>query len=258
MKLLEHELLGYPKFIIYQKENLFKFTIDSMLLSGFIELKDTDRRIIDLGTGNAVIPTYLTLKTNTTIYGVEIQKETYELGVKSVKRNNLDGQIKLFNDDIKNMPNLFKGKPFDVVTVNPPYFKYSKESNVNKSDSLTIARHELLITLEEIIETSFKLLKNKGTLYIIHRPERLVDLMSLLRKHKIEPKILRFVYPNKDKSPNHVLVKGIKNGNPGSLEVLPVLYIYKEDDTLTDEVLDIYNYRRNENASKQIKPQTKT
>lgn len=165
-KLLKHELLGYPRFIIYQQKELFRFTIDSMLLSGFIEVKDGVKSIVDLGTGNAVIPIYLTLKTDAEIYGVEIQKEVYDLGAKSVKENNLENQIKLFNEDIKNTPKLFKNKEFDIVTCNPPFFKYQASSKINKNDFLTIARHEVKITLEEIIKVSYELLKDKGSLYL--------------------------------------------------------------------------------------------
>lgn len=243
-KLLKHELLGYPRFIIYQQKELFRFTIDSMLLSGFIEVKDGVKSIVDLGTGNAVIPIYLTLKTDAEIYGVEIQKEVYDLGAKSVKENNLENQIKLFNEDIKNTPKLFKNKEFDIVTCNPPFFKYQASSKINKNDFLTIARHEVKITLEEIIKVSYELLKDQGSLYLIHRPERLVDIISLMREYKLEPKIVRFVYPNKEKNANHILIKGVKNANKGSLKHLKPLYIYDEDNKLTEEVLEIYNYGR--------------
>lgn len=248
MKLLEHELLGYPRFIIYQQKNLFRFTIDSMLLAGFVNLKRNVKNIIDLGTGNGVIPIYLTLKTNAKIYGVEIQTETFELGVKSVKRNKLDSQITLINNDLKNSPEFFKNKKFEVVTCNPPYFKYTKSSNINKNDYLTIARHEVLTNIEEIIKTSFSLLKDKGSLFLIHRPERLVEIITLMRELKVEPKKIRFVYPQMDKRANHVLIEGVKNAKPGSLKILNPLYIY-QDGKLTEEVLNIYNFGREEYAS---------
>lgn len=240
--LLKHELLGYPRFTIYQHKDLFRFTIDSMLLSGFVQVNEHVKTIIDLGCGNAVIPIYLTLKTKAQIYGIEIQKEAYTLGVKSVNENNLEKQIKLVNEDLKKAPEIFKNKQFDIVTCNPPFFEYKESSKINKNDYLAIARHEIKVTLEEIIETSYSLLKDKGILYIIHRPERLVDLISMLRKHKIEPKIVRFVHPHKNKDANHVLVKGIKNANKGSLKVLKPLYIYKSSNELTKEVRNIYNY----------------
>lgn len=249
MKPLEHELLGYPRFIIYQQKNFFRFTIDSMLLAGFVEIKRNVKNIIDLGTGNGVIPIYLTLKTKANIYGVEIQKETYELGVKSVKKNHLDSQITLFNDDLKNTPKIFLDKNFDIVTCNPPYFKYTKSSNINKNDYLTIARHEVLTNIKEIISVSYKLLKDKGSLFLIHRPERLVEIITLMRKLKVEPKRIRFVYPDQDKKANHILIEGVKNARPGSLKVLNPLYIY-QDEKLTEEILNIYNFGRKEHASK--------
>lgn len=249
-KLFKHELLGYPRFTIYQQKDLFKFTIDSMLLSGFIEVKENVKKIIDLGCGNAVIPIYLTLKTKARIYGIEIQRETYNLGLKSVIKNHLEDQIKLYNEDIKNAKKIFEDKEFDIVTCNPPFFKYKERANINKNPSLTIARHEIKITLEEIIKTSFSLLKDRGLLYLIHRPERLVDLISLMRKYKLEPKTIRFVYPDKNKNANHVLVKGIKNAKSGSLKVLKPLYIYDGKKELTEEVKQIYNYGRDKDAIK--------
>lgn len=249
MKLLEHELLGYPRFIIYQQKDLFRFTIDSMLLAGFVEIKKNVKNIIDLGTGNGVIPIYLTLKTNANIYGVEIQKETYDLGVMSVNKNQLESQITLINDDLKNAPKIFQDKSFEIVTCNPPYFKYLKSSNINKNDYLTIARHEVLTNLEEILKTSYKLLKDKGSLFLIHRPERLVEIITLMRQFKLEPKKIRFVYPKMDKKANHVLIEGVKNAKPGSLKVLNPLYIY-QDGKLTEEVLSIYNFGSEEDAFK--------
>ncbi len=240
---LEHQLLGYPKYVIYQKEDLFKFTIDSMLLSGFVNLKHDVKKIIDLGTGNAAIPIYLTLKTDAAIYGIEIQKEVYDLGVKSVLKNNLQNQITLVNDDLKNAKEIFKDDLFDVVTCNPPYFKYNEDSNINKNDYLTIARHEVKTNLEEVIKVSYKLLKTRGTLFMIHRPDRLTDIIYYLRKNKLEPKKVRFVHPKKDTKANHILIEAVKDGNQGSLILMPPLYIY-DGDKLTKEVLNIYNYRR--------------
>lgn len=246
---LEHQLLGYNKYVIYQKEDLFKFTIDSMLLSGFVKLKHNVKNIIDLGTGNSAIPIYLTLKTDALIYGIEIQKEVYDLGVKSVLKNKLDKQITLVNDDLNNAKELFKDTLFDVVTCNPPYFKYQEDSNINKNDYLTIARHEVKTNLEEIIKVSYKLLKDKGSLFMIHRPDRLTDIIYSLRENKLEPKRIRFVHPEVNKKANHVLIEAVKGGKPGSVNLMPPLYIY-ENSELTKEVLNIYNYRRKEDASK--------
>lgn len=249
-KLLSHELLGYPRFTIYQRKDLFRFTIDSILLSSFVDVNSKVEHIIDLGCGNAVIPIYLTLKTNAQIYGIEIQEETYNLGLKSIKKNKLDAQIKLYNEDLKNAPSIFKDTKLDIVICNPPFFKFEKTSNVNKNSSLSIARHEVKITLEEIIKIGFQLLKDKGQLYLIHRPERIVDLISLLRQHNIEPKMIRFVHPTKGKNANHILVKAIKNGKPGSLKVKAPLYIYSKGNELTKEVQEIYNYGRDNNVIK--------
>lgn len=245
----KHQILGYNKYIVYQHKDYFRFTIDSILLAGFVDLKYDTKNIIDLGTGNGVIPIYLTLKTDAHIYGVEIQKELFDLGVKGVKKNKLEEQITLINDDLKNMPSVFKNKEFDAVVCNPPFFKYHKSSHVNKNEYLTIARHEVKTNLNEIIETSYELLKDRGTLFLIHRPDRLTEIIRTLQTNKMEPKIIRFVHPNINKGANHVLIKAIKNAKEGSLKVLKPLYVY-DGEELTKEVLNIYNYRRKENVTK--------
>ncbi|NLN50562.1 MAG: tRNA1(Val) (adenine(37)-N6)-methyltransferase [Acholeplasmataceae bacterium] len=245
---IKHQLFGYPKYVIYQKTKTFHFSLDSMLLADFVKVKKGVKNIIDLGTGNAVIPMFLTLKTDAQIYGVEIQKEPFELGLKSIKENRLTEQIKLYHDDIKNTPEIFSSINFETVICNPPYFKYYESSNLNQSEHLTIARHEVKITLEEIVEISYKLLKNGGSLFLIHRPERLADVFAILKEHKFEPKQIRFVYPKHNKKANHVLIHATKGGRPSFLNVLKPLFVY-QDNKWTAEVLKIYNYGRKEDAS---------
>src|SRR5690606_35548150 len=144
-------LLGYKHIKIIQDEEKFRFSLDSTLLANFVNVKKHTKKIIDLGTGNAPIPLFLTLKTDAKIIGVEIQKEVYELAKQSVELNNLSGQIEIINADIKDVYKLVGPNTFDIVISNPPYFKYLPTSNINKNDYLTIARHEVLITLEEIV-----------------------------------------------------------------------------------------------------------
>ena len=239
--MVKNDLLGYPKYIIYQDPKMFSFSIDSMLLADFVKVKTTTKKIIDLGTGNAVIPMYLTLSTNAHIIGVDIQEDVLKLAQMSVSENNLDDQITLIHKDIKGISDTFKD--FDIVVSNPPYFKYKETSIVNQTDYKTIARHEVFITLEALIEEAYKLLKPKGSLYLVHKPDRLTDVLSYLRKHKLEPKTIRFVYPKKNTKPNHVLFEARKDAKEGNLIVLEPLYIY-EAGKWTEEILKIYNKGR--------------
>lgn len=242
--IIKNDLLGYPRLDIYQDSEMFHFSIDSMLLADFVRIKKGTKKILDLGTGNAAIPLFLTLKTSAAIHGIEIQEAVYNLGVRSVKENNLESQIQLHLGDMKEASQLFKNQAFDIVISNPPFFKYKPSSVINKNEYLTIARHEIKITLEEIIQLANKLLKNSGSFYLIHRPERLTDVLIVLRENNLEPKRLKFVYPKQNSKPNHILIEAMKNTNHSNLEILAPLVIYDEDGKWTEDTLKIYNYGR--------------
>lgn len=236
-----HELLGIEKIKIYQDSELNPFSIDSMLVASFVSLKKNVSNILDIGCGNSPIPLYLTLRTNSRITGIEIQKSIYELAVKSVKINKKDNQIFLINDDLKNINNYFKPKSFDVVVSNPPFFKVSDTSHVNPNEAKAIARHEILTNLDEVIKTSSTMLKDLGVFAMVHRPERLSEIINTLIKYHIEPKRIRFVYPNESSLANMVLIEGVKCGKSGGLKVLKPLYIHPTIESNMDEILDIYN-----------------
>ena len=235
-----NDLLGYEGLKIYQNPEMFSFSIDSMILGYFATINKKVNKIIDLCTGNAPIPLYLTLRTKAHIVGVEIQKKVYELAVKSVKINNKENDITLLNEDLKGVSDRLKEK-FDLVTCNPPYFKYIESSNINKSEFKTIARHEVLVTLEECILEASKLLNTGGYFAMVHRPDRLVEIFEVMKKYKIEPKRLQFIYPKVDSEPNHILIEGIKDGKEG-LKVLKPLIVY-ENGKWSKEILEIYNLR---------------
>ena len=167
--------------------------------------------------------------------GVEIQEKVFNLAIKSVKINNLENQIKIVNGDIKKISKELETESFDVITCNPPFFRVNENSNMNDSEYKKIARHEITLNLEDIIMISKKLLKNNGVLGIVHRPERLVEIIELMKKNNIEPKKMRLVYPKKDKEANILLIEGTKNGKPG-LKILPPLYSHDEDGSYTIEV----------------------
>lgn len=237
----KHQLLAYDKYIIYQDDNLYKFNLDSLLLAYFTETKLTTKTIIDIGAGAGAISLYLTLKTKANIKAVEIQKPLFELLKRSVKINNLNKQITAVN---KNVLNLKEFNIYDIAVCNPPYFKVSKASNLSENESLNIAKHELKLTLQQLVEKSFYLLKDKGSLNIIHRPERLIELLDLFKNNNFEVKRLAFVYPKKGDQASNILIEAVKGGNPNSLKILSPLYIYDENGSFTEDSLKIFNFGR--------------
>ena len=228
-------LLGYKDKYIVQDTQMFNFSLDSVLLPNFVTLNKNIKNILDIGCGNAPIPLILSTKTSALITGVEIQKDVYDLAVKSIKINNLENQINIINADINELYNKFETESFDVITCNPPFFKVSEQSNLNKSDYKTIARHEVKLNLDDIFKISKKLLKNNGYIAIVHRPERLLDILESMKKYNIEPKKIQFIYPKTNMEANILLVEGKKNGNKG-LKILPPIYTHLENGEYTEQI----------------------
>ncbi len=243
MKLNENERIDDLEFKglkIIQNKKGFCFGIDSVLLSDFAKNIKKGSKVIDLGTGTGIINILLSGKTEADSFvGVEIQKEVADMAKRSIELNNLNNKIKILNDNIINLKNIYTKNSFDVVVTNPPY-KQINTGLINKEDKKIISRHEITASLEDFLHISSYLLKDFGELYMIHRPERLVDILSIMRKEKIEPKKIKFVYPNKNKKTNLVLIKGIKLGNP-FLEFDDNLYVYDNDGNYTNDILKIYN-----------------
>ncbi len=239
MPIVCNELLGRELIKIYQDTDYFNFSLDSMLLASFASIGYKTKRICDLCSGNAPIPLYLTLRCDAKIVGVEVQKHSYDLAVKSILENNLNDRIEMINDNLIGINQ--KIGSFDLVTVNPPYFKLGNH-NINPLDSKAIARHEILATLDDIVKEASLLLKQKGKLAMVHRPDRLVEILETFKKYKIEPKRLQFIYPKRNKECNQILIEGVKDGQMGNLRILPPLYVYNDDNKWTKEVLKIYNY----------------
>lgn len=225
---------------IIQNKKGFCFGIDSILLSDFAKNIKNNARVLDLGTGTGIIATLLCGKTQLKeITGIEIQEEVYEMANRSIKLNNLENRFKLINDNILNLNNYFEKNSFDVIVTNPPYKK--RETGIENQDKRKlISRHEMKASLEDFIKISKDMLKDKGEIYIVHRPERLVDLLTTMRNYKIEPKKVRLVYSNINAVPKLVLVQGIKNARP-FLKMEKNLYVYNENGEYTDEILKIYN-----------------
>lgn len=211
-KIEKNYLFDYPNLYIYQKPDGFKFSLDSILLAEFVKVKN-NQEILDMCTGNAPIPLILSSKTKNKITGFEIQKEIYQLAEKSVEENHLEGQITIINNDVKELCKLFPGKYFDVITCNPPYFKYNDNSKENNKNALkTIARHEIKINLDAIFEIVSKVMKDNGSFYLVHRLNRLDDIILAADKYKIKLKELQIIC-TKDAEPKMVLMRFQKHGS---------------------------------------------
>ena len=228
-------LLGFKDYYIVQNTQMFNFSLDSVLLPNFVTINKNVSKILDIGCGNAPIPLILSTKTKAKIIGVEIQKEVFELAKKTVNINNLNEQIEIINADINDIYNQFLPDSFDIITCNPPFFKVKENSHLNKNDYKTIARHEVKLNLDDIFKIARKLLKNNGYIAIVHRPERLLDIIVTMRKYNIEPKRIQFIYPKTNIEANILLVEGTKNGKEG-LKILPPIYTHLENGEYTEQI----------------------
>lgn len=235
-----NDLVGYKNLKIFQNNDWFKFSLESVLLPYFVIINKDTNNILDLCTGNAPIPLVLSTKTKAKIYGVEIQEDVYELGKKSVEINNLSNQIELINDDVKNLNNKFESDTFDIITCNPPYFKNIDTSKKNDDIHKIIARHEVNLTMEDIAKVVRKLLKNDGKFYLVHRTERFLELTNLLMSYNIMPKRVRFIYPKENTESNLFMLEAVKNGKYG-LKLESPLYVHNNDGSYKDEILKMFN-----------------
>ncbi len=247
MELKENERiddLEYKNLKIIQNKEGFCFGIDSVLISDFAKEIKNNSIGIDLGTGTGIISILLSSKTNLLkIIGIEIQKDVADMAKRSVELNGLQEKIDILNINIKEILEnknleIVKKESFDFIVTNPPYKKI-ETGKINENEYKYISRHEITANLDDFLEVSKYLLKDKGEFYMVHRPDRLVDILSSMRKYKIEPKKIRFVYSNINKEPTLVLIKGIKNANP-FLKVEKPLFIYEKDGKYSEEIYKIY------------------
>lgn len=222
---------------IIQNKKCFCFGIDSVLLSDFARGIHKGSNILDLGAGNGILELLLSAKVeNSTITGVEVQKDIYEIAKRNISFNKLEDRIQIKNINVKDIDGKIK---YDAVVTNPPY-KEKGTGLLNEADTKLISRHEILGDLEDFIKASSISLKDKASMYMVNRPERLIDIFEYSRKYKLEPKELRFVYSKMNTVPTLVLVKATKNANK-YLRVTRPLYIYQENGEYTKEILEIYN-----------------
>lgn len=225
---------------IIQSAHRFCFGMDAVLLSGFAHVKSGEQ-VLDLGTGTGIIPILLEAKTPGKHFtGLEIQEESADMARRSVLLNGLKDKVEIVTGDIKDASTLFGASSFDVVTTNPPYM-IGQHGLQNADKAKTIARHEILCTLEDVIAQSAKLLKPRGRFYMVHRPFRLVEIFCLMHQYGIEPKRLKMVHPFVDKEPNMVLIEGLRGGN-ARLTVEKPIIVFKEPGVYAEEITEIYGY----------------
>ena len=225
---------------IIQDPSRFCFGMDAVLLSGFARVRPGDR-VIDLGTGTGIIPILLSAKSEAShLTGLELLPESADMARRSVEYNDLTDRIDIVTGDMCSASGIFGRGSFEVVTSNPPYM-IEGHGLKNPDDPMAVARHELRMTLSDLIRESAALLVPGGRCFFVHRPFRLSDIMVLMREHDIEPKRMQLVYPFYDKEPNMVLIEGVRGGRP-RLTVEKPLIIYRKQGVYTDEIYDIYGY----------------
>ncbi len=227
-------------FHIIQNPRRFCFGMDAVLLSGFAKAK-AGARVLDLGTGNGIIPILMAAKTEAEhLTGLEIQPESVDMAKRSVLLNDLTERVSIVEGDIKSASGLFGAAVFDVVTCNPPYMP-GQHGLVNSDQAKALARHEIACTFEDVAREAGKLLRPGGTFYLVHRPFRLAEIISTLLTYKLEPKRMRLVYPFADQEPNMVLLEACRGGN-SRMRVEPPLIVYKEPGVYMPEIYEVYGY----------------
>lgn len=237
--IVKNSLLNYKE-IIYQDDEWFKFSIDSVLLANFVTINMGVKKIIDFATGNAPIPMLLSYRTKANIYGIEYQKCIYDLGVLSVNENKLDDRITLINGDVRKIKNFFDLESFDVVTCNPPYFKKNVGSNLNENEVKAIARHEISLNLDDVVKNASLILKNRGVFAMVHRTERMIEIIETMKKYRIEPKRIQFIYPKIGRESDLFLIEGVKNGNSGLKMLSPIILHEDNSNEYTDEIKKLF------------------
>ena len=225
---------------IIQNSEKFCFGMDAVLLSGFARVK-TGARVLDMGTGTGIIPILLEGKTKAAhLTGLEIQEESADMARRSILLNHLEKKIDIVTGDINEAGNLFQAASFDVITCNPPYM-IGQHGIANPDTPKAIARHEVLCTLEDVVKNAALLLKPGGYFFMVHRPFRLAEIITMMTKYKLEPKRMQLVHPYVDKEPNMVLIEGCRGGK-SRMTVEKPLIVYKEQNEYTDDIYEIYGY----------------
>lgn len=222
-----NDILSIESLKIIQRTDFFNFSLDSVLLSSFLTINRNTKKILDLGTGNGVIPLLLSKRSNAKIFGIELQEVSADLARRNVDLNNLSDRIEIINDNMLNHKSHFEDESFDGIVCNPPFFKLDgNPEQLNNLDQLTLARHEISIDLEGIVAVASKLLKQRGYFAMVHRADRIDEILASFHKYKITPKRIRFCHANPEKEAKILLVEGMK-ASESSLKVLPPLFTHQ-------------------------------
>ncbi|WP_025028178.1 tRNA1(Val) (adenine(37)-N6)-methyltransferase [Caldalkalibacillus mannanilyticus] len=241
VKLQQNERMDYlltNDLKIIQSPEVFSFSMDAVLLAKFASIPLTKGRMMDLCTGNGVIPLLLSARSKAKIEAVEIQDRLFDMANRSVALNQLQDQITIHHMDLKEAPQKIGHGLFDYLTCNPPYMPVVTGEH-HQNEHYAIARHEIMCSLEDVIKVSAQLLRPGGKACYVHRPNRLMDILTLMRQYRLEPKRLRFVHPKRHKEANMVLVEGMKDAQP-DLKLLPPLVVYDDHNEYTSELQEIY------------------
>ena len=209
-----NDLYDYKNRYIYQDGEAFKFSLDSILLAEFASFKESNKRVLDLCTGNGAIPLIMSTYNHSQYVGFEIQKEIYDLGVKSVDYNKLDN-INLINDDVNNISKYYEKSYFDIITCNPPFFKKNDEKVINQNSKKAVARHEINFVLEDAFKIAKDYLNDNGALLLVQRPERMDELFNYASKYHLNIKKIQLICTKENSKPSIILVKCVKNSKMG-------------------------------------------
>lgn len=224
---------------IIQSSDVFSFSLDAVLLGDFAKIRNRhDLKILDLCSGNGAVALMLSQKTKSRIHGIEIQKELVDMARRSVMLNELEDQVEIVHRDLKDIGTEHYDS-VDVITCNPPYFPLNEKGHVNPNEHLAIARHEIHVTLDELVYKISKLLKMNGKVYFVYRPDRFLEMMDTMRKYHVMPKRVQFIYPYANQNANMVLVEGIKHGKVSGFQMLPPLYIHEDNGDYREDVRKI-------------------
>ncbi|ANZ58092.1 methyltransferase [Fructilactobacillus lindneri] len=218
---------------IIQSSEVFSFSLDAVMLANFANIKKSRHaKIIDLCAGNGAVGLFVSNKTDGQIFEVEIQPRLSDMAERSVRLNDLEKQMRVYNADLKDSITLFEKESFDDVLVNPPYFIDKPNSKKNPNPYLAVARHEVKTNLEEVIDVSSQLLKTNGKMFMVHRPDRLIEIFEKMKSHRLAPKKVQFIYPKKRRDANMVLISAIKDGKAAGLKVESPIFVYDGNDYL--------------------------
>ena len=225
---------------IIQRNDFQNFTLDSVLISDFVKINRKTKKILDIGTGCGIISILLAKRSKAKITGIELLETMAEIAKENVKNNGFYEQISIVNEDIKNYKKIFSQAQFDAIVTNPPYFEFKGDfSQINDLEQLACARHNVNLTVEEIIKISAYLLKNMGSFSMVFRSERLIEILELLKKYNLEPKRIKNCYTKWNENSKICMIEAIKDANSGLLIEMPI-FVYDKNGKKSEYIENLY------------------